>query len=444
MKVEQGAGGGYRAYVLFMLVVVYTLNFIDRQILSILKIPIKAELGLSDTEIGLMSGLAFALFYATLGVPIALLADRSSRVRIMTIALALWSAMTAVCGLANSFWQMFAARLGVGVGEAGGVAPAYSIIADYFPSSERARALAIYSLGIPVGSALGIVLGGILVDLLDWRSAFFIMGIAGLVVAPLFWLTVKEPVRGQFDAAKPPPPEAPLKFVVSILSTLARKPSFWLLSVGAALSSMMGYGLILWLPSFLVRSFGPDLAPFFAFLPDFLVPADATPIRFAAYFYGAILLLGGTVGIYAGGSLADRYGEKRKSVYAIVPAVAFLLTVPLLVTGLLTPTLGLAFVVFMGVQALSLVWLGPVITAFQHLVPPHMRTTASAVFLLINNFIGIGVGQTVTGLMSDILSAQYGEESLRYSLLVGASFYLIAALFMLIVARRLHRDWETV
>lgn len=435
-------GAGYRAYVLFILVVVYTFNFIDRQILSILSIPIKAELGLSDTQIGLMSGVAFALFYATLGVPIAMLADNWSRVRIMTIALSLWSAMTAVCGLAQSFGQLFLARLGVGVGEAGGVAPAYSLIADYFPQKERGRALAIYSLGIPIGSAIGIILGGILAELLDWRAAFYIMGAGGLILAPIFWLTVKEPVRGRFDqsATKATTGWATIK---AILPLLMRKPSFWLLSMGAAFSSMMGYGLILWLPAFLVRSFGAELAPFFSFLPGFLVPADATPIRYAAYFYGAVLLVGGTIGIYSGGSLADRYGEKRKSAYALVPGVAFALTVPLLAIGLTTPTLGLAFAVFMGVQALSLVWLGPVITAFQHLVRPEMRATASAIFLLINNLIGIGVGQTVTGLMADLLKAEYGDESLRYSLLAGTSFYVVAAALMFVVARRLHKDWET-
>lgn len=433
---------GTQAYVLFILVLVYTFNFIDRQILSILAVPIKEELGLSDTQIGLMSGLAFALFYATLGVPIAMLADRTSRVRIMAVALSLWSAMTAVCGLAANFGQMFLARLGVGVGEAGGVAPAYSLIADYFPKEQRARALAIYSLGIPIGSALGIVLGGILAELLDWRVAFYIMGIAGLILAPIFWLTIKEPTRGRFDGGAPPPVEAPMEAIASILRTIARKPSFWFLSLGAAFSSMMGYGLILWLPSFLVRSFGVDLAPFFSFMPSFLIPENATPLRYAAYFYGAVLLVGGTIGIYAGGWLADRYGAGRKSAYAIVPAVAFLLTMPLLAVGLLTPTLGLAFVVFMGVQALSLVWLGPVITAFQHLVPPHQRATASAIFLLINNLVGIGVGQTVTGILSDALSAQFGEESLRYTLLAGSSFYLIAATFMILAARNLSKDWE--
>ncbi|MEE4209394.1 MAG: MFS transporter [Parvularcula sp.] len=431
---------GYRAYVLFILIVVYTFNFIDRQILSILAVPIKAELGLSDTQIGLMSGLAFALFYATLGVPIAVLADRRSRVTIMGIALALWSAMTAICGLAGNFLQLFLARLGVGVGEAGGVAPAYSLIADYFPPKERGRALAFYSLGIPVGSALGIVLGGILADILDWRAAFFIMGGAGLLLAPIFALTVKEPQRGRYDPPSVKP--AGKTGALEVFRVLVRKPSFWLLSVGAASSSMMGYGLILWLPSFLVRSFGDALPSFFAFMPSALLPENPSALSYASYFYGAILLVGGSIGILAGGFLSDRYGKSSKSAYALVPAAAFLLTMPLLVAGLLTPNLGLAFVVFMGVQALSLVWLGPVIAAFQHLVAAPMRATASAIFLLINNLIGIGVGQTVTGWISDILSAQYAEESLRYALLAGSSFYLVAALFMALAARRLAQDWE--
>ncbi|NJM35969.1 MAG: MFS transporter, partial [Rhodomicrobium sp.] len=191
----------YRAYVLFILVLVYTFNFIDRQIVGILAVPIKADLALTDTQLSLMGGLAFALFYTFLGVPIAILADRKSRVWIMTIALSLWSAMTALCGLAQNFTQLFLARLGVGVGEAGGVAPAYSLIADYFPSEKRARALSIYSFGIPIGSALGILLGGVLTSFLDWRAAFIIVGLSGLAIAPVLRLTLRDPVRGGLDGA---------------------------------------------------------------------------------------------------------------------------------------------------------------------------------------------------------------------------------------------------
>ena len=427
---------------LFVLIVVYTFNFIDRQIIGILAVPIKAELGLTDTQVGLMSGLAFALFYTFLGVPIAMLADRRNRVWIMTMALTIWSGFTAACGLAQSYTQLFAARLGVGVGEAGGVAPAYSLISDYFPPEQRSRALAAYSFGIPVGSAVGIVLGGVLTSYLDWRAAFFIVGAAGVLIAPVFRLTVREPERGRFDAGPPPAPERPLAAIAEVVRTLACKPSFWGLSLGAAASSMMGYGLFLWLPSFFVRSFGDQLLGFFAFLPGALVPEDAGPLLYAAYFYGAILLVGGVAGIWLGGVLGDRLGQRSKAAYALVPSAAFALTVPFLAAGLLTPSLGVAFVVFLVPTALGLVWLGPVISAFQHLVPPHMRATASAVFLFVNNLVGIGVGQASIGAISDGLAARLGAESLRYAILSGCSFYVVASVVMLVTARRIAQDWH--
>src|SRR5580658_2008628 len=196
------ASQAYRAYVLAMLVLVYTFNFIDRQIVAILAVPIKAELHLSDSQLGLMGGLAFALLYTLLGIPIARLADRVSRTGIMTAALALWSLMTAVCGLTQNFAQLFLARVGVGVGEAGGVTPAYSLICDYFPVKERARALSAYSFGIPIGSAVGIVLGGFITSIMSWRAAFFIVGFAGLLITPLLKLTVREPERGMLDPAR--------------------------------------------------------------------------------------------------------------------------------------------------------------------------------------------------------------------------------------------------
>ncbi|MEO1041631.1 MAG: MFS transporter [Pseudomonadota bacterium] len=433
----------YRGWILSVLILVYTFNFIDRQIIGILAIPIKAELGLTDTQVGLMSGLAFALFYTFLGIPIAMLADRRNRVLIMTIALTVWSGFTMVCGTAQNYGQLFLARLGVGVGEAGGVAPAYSLIADYFPSHQRSRALAVYSFGIPIGSATGIVLGGILTAYFDWRIAFFIVGGAGVLIAPLLKWTVREPERGRYDAAPPvTPPTDLVKAIREVSATLVRKPSFWGLSLGAAFSSMMGYGLFLWVPSFLVRSFGTELPVFMGFLPGALVPPDPSPILFAAYYYGAIVLVGGIAGIWMGGLLADKFGAERKSAYALVPAAAFALTVPFLIIGVLTPSLGLAFVVLLVPTALSLVWLGPVISAFQHLVPPHMRSTASAIFLFINNLIGIGAGQTVIGLISDSLALRLGDESLRYAILCGCSFYVIAAILMALTAPRLAQDWE--
>lgn len=410
----------YRAYVLCILVLVYTFNFIDRQIVGILAIPIKEDLGLTDTQLGLMGGLAFALLYTTLAIPIAMAADRMSRTWIMTGALVVWSGMTAVCGMAQNFWQLFLARVGVGIGEAGGVAPAYSLISDFFPPNQRARALSVYSFGIPIGSALGIVFGGIIATLVDWRFAFIVVGAAGIVVAPLFRATVREPVRGAFDAKGSETSPASLK---EIMRVLMRKPSFWGLSLGASFSSMMGYGLFFWLPSFFVRSY------------------EVTLLN-ASLVYGAILLVGGIAGTWLGGSLADRFGENNRSAYARIPAFAFLATVPFYLVGVLSPTLMVSVLVMTVPTALGLAWLGPVISAVQHLVPPNMRATASAIFLFVNNLIGIGIGTFAIGAISDGLQGRYGDESLRYAILVGTTFYLVAASIFLLSASRLEQDWE--
>jgi len=430
---------GYRAYVMFILVVVYTFNFIDRQIVGILAVPIKADLGLTDTQLGLMGGLAFALFYTFLGIPVAYLADRGSRTWIMTIALSVWSAMTAVCGLAQNFWHLFLARLGVGVGEAGGVAPAYSLISDYFAPDQRARALGVYSFGIPIGLALGTVLGGVLSSIAGWRTAFFVVGIAGLLLAPVFRLTVREPVRGQYDEGSQS--LAPVSIGV-VAATLKRKSSFWALSLGAASSSMIGYGLIFWLPSFLVRSFGDELPDFFAWLPSALIPDNAGAMLYAAYFYGAITLIGGVIGIALGGVLADRLGAADKAAYAKIPAYAFLAAVPFFVVGVLSKSLTLAFFAFLVPTALSLMWLGPVLSACQHLVTVNMRATASAIFLFINNLVGLGLGNLVLGAISDSLQERFGDESLRYAILSGTVLYFVAAALLLLAARNLDKDWE--
>ena len=417
---QEKATAGYRAYVMFILVVVYTFNFIDRQIIGILAVPIKADLGLSDTQLGLMGGLAFALFYTALGIPVAMLADRRNRVWIMTIALTVWSAMTAVCGTVQTFWQLFAARVGVGIGEAGGVAPAYSLISDYFPPAQRARALSIYSFGIPIGGALGIVFGGIIASKVDWRYAFFAVGIAGIVIAPIFKLTVREPERGQHDVnhVKTSPPA-----LATIVRKLMGKPSFWLMSFGASCSSMIGYGMFFWLPSFFVRSYSISLLD-------------------ASLFFGAILLVGGLAGIWLGGSLADRFGASKRGAYVVIPALAFAATVPFYVVAILSPNLTTTFFAMLVPTALGLVWLGPVLSAIQHVVPPNMRATASAIFLFINNLIGIGVGTAAIGMLSDHYQAQYGDDSLRYAILAGTGFYVLASILFFASSKYLKGDWE--
>jgi MFS family permease len=414
------ASQAYRAYVLAMLVLVYTFNFIDRQIVAILAVPIKAELHLSDSQLGLMGGLAFALLYTTLGIPIARLADRGSRTWIMTGALALWSAMSAACGLAHSFVQLFLARLGVGIGEAGGVAPAYSLICDFFPQHQRARALGAYSFGIPLGSAAGVIIGGVIASQVSWRVAFFAVGLAGLLIAPLFRLTVREPPRGAFDGSSAPPPQSSF---VSVVRVLRRKRSFWALALGGAASSMMGYGMFFWAPSFMVRSF-------------------ALGVLQASLGFGAIVLIGGVIGIWLGGAAADRFGGRRKAAYALVPAIAFVATTPFYVAGVLSTTLWIAVALLLVPTALGLAWLGPVLSAVQHIVPHNMRVTASAIFLFINNLIGIGLGLPLIGGLSDAMHVRFGSESLRYAIVAGSGFYLIAAGFLWLASRRLQADWE--
>jgi MFS family permease len=421
VTLPQGQRPYYRYYVLLILILVYIFNFIDRQILGILASSIKTELGLSDQQLGLMGGMAFALFYTALGIPIALVADRKSRTWIMTGALTIWSGFTALCGLATGFWQLFLCRLGVGVGEAGGVAPAYSLISDYFPPQERARALAAYSFGIPIGMASGVLFGGVIAHQIGWRWAFIICGLAGLLLAPLFKLTVREPVRGGFDAR--PAAGTATPGLGDALSLLLQKPSFWLLALGASCSSILGYGLAFWLPSFFERSHGLALVD-------------------RSIFYAGILFFGGMVGVWLGGSLGDRFGANDKGNYARVPAVAFLVSLPFFIGGIMSPSLPLVFFLFVVPQALSLMWLGPTLSAVQHLVPATMRTTASAIFLFVNNLIGIGFGTWFLGVLSDYLLPRYGADSLRYSILYGMGFYLLASALFFLAARRLNRDWH--
>lgn len=422
MIIEPKPTPGYRYYVLGILVVAYTLNFLDRQILGILAAPIKADLHLTDSQVGLMGGLAFALLYSTLGIPIAWLADRSSRRRIMAGALAIWSGFTALCGLTTGFWQLFLARVGVGIGEAGGVAPAYSLISDYFPKAQRARALALYSLGIPIGGGCGILFGGLIASEINWRAAFAIVGSAGVLLAPMLLRTVRDPHRGGYDAeGKPATPAAPPRFV-EVFSILARKSSFWLMAFGAAMSSVCGYGVAFWLPSFFMRSMQMSLVQ-------------------TSLYYSAITLFGGCLGIFGGGWIADRVGARTRSAYPKIPAVAFMIAMPCFFLAVNTSCAALAFPLFLIATGLNLAWLGPILTAVQHLVPAHMRTTASASFLMINNLLGIAVGYYYFGAVSDALKPHFGDESLRYAIYTGLGFYLISSVLFVLASRSIKKHW---
>ncbi len=419
-KAPRAESSGYRHSVLAMLLLVYTFNFLDRQIVGILAVPIKRDLGLSDTELGLMGGLAFALFYTALAIPIGALADRRSRVWIITISLALWSGFTALCGVAQNFWHLFLARIGVGVGEAGGTAPSYSLIADYYPPASRARAISVYNFGVPIGSAAGMLLGGWIATHIDWRTAFFMVGGAGVVLAPFFRLIVKDPPRGRYDAAKASHGPAPR--LGAVLAELAHIPTFWLLSLGAGSSSLVGYGLLFWLPSFFGRSYGFDLVE-------------------TSQFMALLLIVGGIGGVWAGGWLADRLGQGDRSAYGRIPALTITLTAPAFVIAVLSPTPLMAFPLFMVAQVLAMMWIGPVITAVQHLVTADKRATASAAFLFINNLIGMGAGTVFFGAVSDHLTASFGADSLRAAILLGQIFYLVAGILLWQASRRLVHSW---
>lgn len=409
-----------RGLMMTMLVIAYTLNFIDRQIIGILAEPIKADLGLTDSELGWMGGTAFALFYTLLAIPIAMLADRRNRSWIITIGLSVWSLATALCGLANNFWQLFLARMSVGVGEAAGVAPAYSLISDFYPPEQRARALAVFSLGIPLGSAFGVLFGGLIAAQVDWRYAFIIIGVVGVLFAPIFKWIVKDPGHGRFDEA----PRLAAPPLALVFRTIASKPSFWLLGFGAGTASLVSYGLAFWIPSFLARSYGLELEE-------------------RSWLFAAILLVGGGAGIWFGGVFGDRLGNAHPRGYALVPAIAFAITLPAYLLAFSTESLLAASLLFVIPTALGLMWLGPVVTAVTRLVAPEMRATAAALFLFINNLIGLGLGSTVIGIISDALTTRYGDEALRYSAMATTTLYALAALLMFLASRCLARDCRT-
>lgn len=408
--------------VLSLLLLAYIFNFLDRQILAILAIPITAELGLTKSQMGLMGGIAFASVYSTLAIPFARYADRSGRVKVISAAIAVWSGFTALCGTASSFWHLFLFRMGVGIGEAGGVAPSYALIADYFPPKRRAQALAIFSLGIPIGSAIGLFFGGWIATALSWRWAFAIIGLAGLPLALALWRLIPEPQRGALDGHAYDDSKADPTFG-EVFMILARKPSFWLLSFGAASASICGYGLGFWFPTFFKEDLGISL-------PDI------------GLAFGIVVLVGGILGIWLGGAIGDRLGHSRPALYPAVPAAAFFLTAPLYVLAINQQALWLSLILLSVAYALALAWLGPVINAVQHLVAPPLRATASACMLLINNLIGIGFGTYMFGWLADALEPSYGASALRYSMLYGLGFYVLAGLLMLGAATTLKRDWH--
>ena len=407
-----------RNYALGVLVVVYTFNFIDRQILSILLEPIKQDLGLSDTALGMLTGFAFALFYATLGIPIARLADRGNRRNIIAGALTIWSVMTALSGLAQNFWHLLIARIGVGVGEAGCSPPAHSMIADYFPAENRATALGIYALGIPVGILFGFIAGGWINEFFGWRIAFFVVGVPGILLAIVVRWTLREPERGMAEGKQA---SAEQPGVMETFTYLWKKRSFRHMAVGGGLTAFVGYGIVTWVPSFLMRSYGMQTGEIGTYL-------------------GLILGIPGGIGIALGGYLADRYGAKDKRWYLWVVSVALVLAVPLTVGVYMSNSATASLLFLIMPVLLGNFYQATTFSQAQGLVPLRMRAVAAAVLLFILNIIGLGAGPQVVGILSDLLQPSYGDESLRYALLILCFVNLWAAYHYFVAGKYLKED----
>lgn len=382
-----------RRYTLAILLAVYTCNFMDRQILAILKPAIKDDLGLSDTQLGLLSGLAFALFYATLGVPLGMWADRRRRTWLVATALALFSAMTALCGLARGFGSLLLARIGVGVGEAGTNPASHAMIADLYPLEERSGAMAVFALGPHLGLILGLLLGGLVSQRYGWRVAFFAAGLPGLVLAAVTYGTVKEPAR---QAAVLAPSGSPLRALVSTAREMWTQPALRHLVVGGALASTTALGVLNWLPTFLARSHGLSAAP--------------TGVALAL-----IVGVGGGLGTWAGGWLADRLWRRDRRWPLWVPALALAGSAPLWLAAFLVPHTPSAMALLVLPGSLLGVFIGPSFALVQELVDPRRRALGAALLLLSGNLVA-GLGPPAIGLLSDALESTAGRQALRWAL----------------------------
>lgn len=411
----------YSNYVLAVLFVAYVFNFVDRQIVSILLEPIQRDLGVSDTAMGFLSGPAFAIFYATLGIPIARLADRWVRRSIIAIGLALWSGMTAVSGLVGSFAQLAWARVGVGVGEAALSPPAHSLLADYFPVERRATALGVYAMGIHIGILFGVLAGGWLEESWGWRLAFVVVGLPGVLLALLVRATVREPVRG---AHEPPTtgPAPPLPSVGEVVRHLAGLRSFRHLSCGIALVAFGGYSFATWAPTFLRRVHemsGGELGTKF----------------------GIVLGVGGAIGSVLAGRIADRFGRRDARWWLWLPALAGVGPAPFLLLFYFHPDADLALAWAFPGLLLAAMYQGPVFATVQTLAPLRMRAVASGVLMFVTNIVGLGLGPQTVGWLNDSWFASHGSEAVRYSLvLVTLVSGVWATLHFLWAARALPAD----
>jgi len=412
--------GSYRNYLLSLLLVILAFNYVDRLALGLMLQEIKGDLHLTDTQLGFLTGIAFALFYSIMGIPIARWADRGNRVLIISLTLAVWSVMVSLCGRASDFLQLLLARVGVAAGEAGCIPPAHSLIADYFTRSERPRAVARYMLGGPLACVIGFFLAGWLNELYGWRITFMLLGVPGMVLSALTWLTVREPRRAglsrdaiagvtqQTRGLSNEDRSATQPGLFEVLNTLWWNPTFRHLLFSYSVYLLFGYGISTWLPAFLIRSFGLQTGVIGIAL---------------ALIWGA----GGIVGTWCGGELASRYAAHQERLQLRAMALAHCVFGIFSIGTYLAPNLYLS----LGLMTLSAVGTnatnGPLFATIQTLVPQNMRAISIALIYLVANLIGMGIGPLVVGVLSDALRAWAGEDSLRYALLaVSPGFFWVA------------------
>ena len=403
-------------YALGILTIVYSINFIDRQLLSILQESIKADLMLSDAQLGLLTGFAFAVFYTFAGLPIASLADRSNRRNIVAISLTIWSGMTAISGLAQNYWQLLAARVGVGIGEAGGSPPSHSMISDIFPPEKRASAIGFYSTGISIGILFGFLFGGWLNEFFGWRVAFFVVGIPGVLLALVLYLTVPEPIRGLAEnrASTGDNPS-----MMTVFKVLLSRRSFLFMALGAAMNAFAGYSTANWVASFMIRT-------------------HQMPTGELGTWLALIIGVGGAIGVFGSGVIADKLGKTDKRWYMGVAVCACVISIPLQISTFWVDDPYTALMCMVIPSVLSNAYLGATIASVHGMVGLKMRAVSSALLFFILNMIGLGMGPTTVGLVSDLLVDQHGVDSLRYAMMyiiptamfMSGVFYLVAARYI--------------
>ena len=416
----------YANYVLGALTVCYVLNTMDRsQILAASLQAIKAEFNASDFQMGILTGIPFAFFYSFMGIPLAALADRSNRRNVLAMAVASWSAMTALFGMAVNYTMLFAARVGTAVGEAGGTPPSHSLISDYFPKVRRGTAFSIFALGVPIGSSLGAALGGWGNANVGWRMTFVLAGVPGILIAVILWLTVKEPPRGMADGVSRATAErAPVPGMFVVLRTLWQRRSFRHLTLAAALHSVVWYASGAFNNAFLQRSHGMSVSE-------------------AGYWIAVLSAMAG-FGTFFGGFAADRLSVRfqDRRWYMWVPGVATLLCVPFQFLAYLSPERAVVLPSFVGLMFMAAVFFGPSFAMTQALATLRMRSVATSLLLFIQTLIGNGLGPSVTGLVSDVLVPSSGQNSLRYALVMIGVVNVWAALHYLLGSRTLRQDLE--